>query len=204
MSRTLESETVGRELRLNAGAMPAVPAAAEPVFDSALAPWHPALPAAAQADFASGLELINTGEPALAARHLKRVLEVAPDFADGHVALGMAYAMVPRVYPALDHLEKATKLDPSNFFAHFKRGQLYFKLRIPREGYNEMTHALKCATSVRERKLVSELIREEKQREHSGVRRPWWNKPFSRTALYVAASLAAMAGVALLRFMHLH
>jgi len=174
-----------------------------PIFDSALAPWHPALPAAAQADLASGLELIGTGEPGLAAAHLERLLEAAPDFADGHIALGIAYAMISKVYPALEHLETATRLDPGGFFGHFKLGQLYFKLRIPRKGYDEMRRALNCASSVRERTLVAQLIREEKQREHSGVQRPWWNKPFSRKALYFLGSLAAMAGIMLFRLMHL-
>jgi len=175
-----------------------------PLFDSALAPRHPALAAVAQSDFAQGVELIGMGEPRQAAACLRRVLDVAPDFADGHVALGIAYAMASRVYPALDHLERATKLEPHNFFGHFKLGQLYFKLRVPRKGYDAMARALDCASSVTERKLVAQLIREEKQREHNGVERPWWNKPFSRMALYLAASLAGIGGAILLRFMHLH
>jgi tetratricopeptide (TPR) repeat protein len=173
------------------------------VFDSTLAPRHPLLPAQAQSDFAVGIELIGTGEPRQAAEHLERVLEVAPDFADGHIALGMAYAMESRVYPALDHLERAASLEPGSFFAHFKLGQLYFKLRIPQKGYDEMARALRCMPSVRERKLVAMLLREERQREHSGVQRPWWNKRFSRKTLYFAASLGATVAVMFLRFMYL-
>ena len=204
MSRTLEIEiSQGGPIPEAQALCTARDGALQPVRPATIA-WHPALPAAAQADFAAGLELIGAGEPQLAAGHLERVLEIAPDFADGHVALGMAYAMGVRVYPALDHFEAATRLEPSNFFAHFKRGQLYFKLRIPRIGYEEMKKALKCAATMGERNLVSQLIREEKQREHNGVPRPLWNKPFSRTALYAAASVAATLGIVLLRFMHLH
>ena len=175
-----------------------------PSFDSVGGLRHPLVPAAAQTDFAQGLEFIGTGEPRRAATCLRRVLDMAPEFADGHVALGIAYAMQSRIYPALDHLERATRLEPANFFGHFKLGQLYFKLRIPRKGYDALSQALDCATSIGERKLVAQLIREEKQREHNGVRRPWWNKPFSRTALYLAASLAGIGGAMLLRSMHLH
>ena len=178
--------------------------AATPVFDSALAPSHPALPAAAQEDFALGLERIGTGEPGLAAEHLKRVLQASPDFADARIALGMAYAMQSKIYPALDQLEAANKLEPGNFFGHFKLGQLYFKLRVPQKGYVEMKRALGCATSVRERKLVAQLIREEKQREHNGIRRPWWNKPFSRNGLYITLSVVAVAAALLLRLFYLH
>jgi tetratricopeptide (TPR) repeat protein len=167
-------------------------------------PVHPLLPDRAQRDFALGVEFVGTGQPLEAAGHFEKVLQTAPEFADGHVALGMAYAMTSNIYPALDHLERAVQLEPDNFFAHFKLGHLYFKLRIPYKGYKQMDLALECAASFRERQLVAYLIREERKREHKGVRRPWWNKPFSRKALYAAATLGASAGVVLLRILYLH
>ena len=174
------------------------------VFDVPDGPRHPALPRNVQTDFSTGLELIALGEPRRATECLERVLEAAPQFADGHVALGMALAASSKVYPALDHFQKATKIDPENFFAHFKLGQLYFALRVPRIGYREMDLALDCATSFRERQLVAQLQREERQREKSAINRPWWNKPFSRKALYVAVTMAATFAIILIRFMNLH
>lgn len=179
-------------------------ALAMPVVDAALLPRHPELPDGAQRDFATGIEMLGVGEPVRAAECLERVLQVAPGFADGHVALGMAYAVASNIYPALDHLDRAIKLAPSNFFAHFKLGHLYFRLRVPRKGYLEMERALDCATSVRERKLAAYLIREERQREHGSIQRPWWHKPFSRKTLYIAATAVAVIGIQLLRIMHLH
>jgi tetratricopeptide (TPR) repeat protein len=167
-------------------------------------PSHSFLPENLQRDFALGVELVGIGEPVKAAELFEKVLQMTPEFADGHVALGMAYAMTSKIYPALDHLERAVQLESDNFFAHFKLGHLYFKLRIPYKGYKQMDLALECAGSFRERQLVAYLIREERKREHKGFRRPWWNKPFSRKALYAAATLGASAGVVLLRVLHLH
>jgi tetratricopeptide (TPR) repeat protein len=146
------------------------------------------LPAEAGASFRQGLEWMSLGEAVEAARCFEQALERAPDFADGHVGLGMALAVSAQIYPALDHLETATRLEPGNFYAHFKLGQLYFKLRVPQKGYEQMRRALDCASSLGERRLVAQLLREEKQREKSAYQRPWWNKPFPRLVLVFGAS----------------
>lgn len=157
-----------------------------------------ALPAVARRSFQQGIELLNGGEAQAAARAFEQALEAAPDFADGHVGLGIAYAIDSQVYPALDHFERAAELDSGNFFAHFKLGQFYFKLRIPQKGYAEIARALECATTIEERKLVAQVLREERHREHNAVRRPWWNKPFSRAGLFVSAALGTAAILMLL------
>ena len=150
-----------------------------------------ALPVELSKMFSEGLELMNHGEPAAAASYFEQIIHMLPDFADAHVALGIAYAVTGKIYPALDHLEEATSLEPDNFFAHFKLGQLQFKLHIPARGYEEMQKALDCATSMEERKLVGQLIHEQKQREEKGMARPTWNRSFSRkNLLLVAASVA--------------
>jgi len=147
--------------------------------------------------FTQGIELLNRGEAREAAACFARALAHSPDFADAHVGLGIAYAIDSRIYPALDHLERAAALEPKNFYTHFKLGQFYFKLRIPQKGYAETARALACAATLDERRLVAQILREERQRESSGVRRPWWNRPFSRSALYLGAGLVA-AGCAML------
>jgi hypothetical protein len=118
------------------------------------------------------------------------------------VALGVAYAVDYRIYPAIDHLERAASLQPDSFSAHFKLGQLYFKLRIPQKGYAEMARALDCCTALGQRRMVAQLIREEKQREKDGYARPWWNKPFSRIGVTLGAGLMFALLTALLLFLH--
>ena len=155
-----------------------------------LEPRKAILPMEISQRLSEGLELMSQGEPAAAATCFEQIVQAFPEFADAHVGLGIAYAVTGRIYPALDHLEEATNLEPDNFFAHFKLGQLQFKLHVPRRGYEEMQKALDCATSIEERKLVGQLIHEQKKREEKGLARPTWDRPFSsKTLLLVAASV---------------
>lgn len=148
--------------------------------------------------FHEGSEWLNCGEPAQAARCFELALERSPDFADGHVGLGIAYAIQAKIYPALDHLQTAVRLEPSNFYAHFKLSQLYFKLRVPQKGYEAASRALASAGSLEERRLVAQLLHEERQREKNGLQRPWWFKPFPRLAILLGGSAALALTVVLL------
>ena len=156
------------------------------------------LPATALGSFHAGIESLNSGDAKAAAVCFEQALSGAPEFADAHIGLGIAYAIDSRVYPALDHLENAAKLEPGNFYAHFKLGQLYFKLRVPQKGYEQADRALACASSLEERKLVAQLLREERQQEKNGVMRPRWNKPFPKSSVYLGVALLAGLGAALL------
>ncbi len=157
----------------------------EPLEEAVAAAPRSMVPAEISTAFAEGLELINCGDASAAAACFEQIVERVPDYADAHVGLGIAYAVRGRVYPALDHLEKATNLETDNFFAHFKLGQLYFKLHVPKKGYEEMREALDCATSMAERKLVGQLIHEQKKREQKGLARPTWNRSFSRRSMWL-------------------
>ncbi len=175
-------------------------------FDSAIRDYTESLPETPQAmvvqdsalpmdlskRFSEGLELMNHGEPAAAAACFEQIVEMLPEFADAHVGLGIAYAVTGKVYPAMDHLEEAARLEPENFFAHFKLGQLMFKLHVPKKGYEEMQKAIRCATSIEERKLVGQLIHEQKQREEKGLARPTWDRPFSRKGLLLVGASVAL------------
>lgn len=163
---------------------------AVPEASQCLEPRKSTLPVEISRRFSEGLELMNHGEAAAAASCFEQIVQVLPEYADAHVGLGIAYAVTGKIYPALDHLEEAANLEPGNFFAHLKLGQLQFKLHVPKKGYEEMQKALDCATSIEERKLVGQLIHEQKQREEKGLARPTWDRPFSRkTLLLVAASV---------------
>jgi tetratricopeptide (TPR) repeat protein len=154
----------------------------------ALEPRSAALPMEVSQRFSEGFELMNRGEPDAAATRFEQIVQMLPEFADAHIGLGIAYAVKGKIYPALDHLEQATHLEPDNFFAHFKLGQLRFKLNVPKKGYEEMQKALDCATSIEERKLVGQLIHEQKKREQKGLARPTWDRPFSGKALLLVAA----------------
>ena len=110
--------------------------------------------------------------------------------------------MTSNIYPALDHLEIATKLEPDNFAAHYTLAQLNFKLRIPQRGYEEAERAMHCNMNLEQRKLLNLLLREERARERNGIARPWFNKPFSRPILFLAGSGMVAATIAALMHMH--
>jgi hypothetical protein len=108
--------------------------------------------------------------------------------------------MDSRVYPALDSFEKAAEADPSNFYAHFKLAQFHFKLRVPRKGYEEAKRALRYAATPNEKRLVAQILKEEREREAKGVARPTWNKPFSRG--WVQAGIALVVAACLFLVFH--
>jgi tetratricopeptide (TPR) repeat protein len=152
-------------------------------------------------DFQEGLLRLQMAEPEQAVEIFSRVVELAPQFPEARICLGLAFALTHNIYPAIDHLEMAGKLDPDNFAAHFTLAQLHFKLRIPYKGYEAAERALKCVTTIEQRRRLTELLREERARARGGIARPWFNKPFSRFALALAGSGLVVA-IAML-FLHL-
>ena len=161
-----------------------------------------ALPAKAKQSFHEGLECLQSGEALAAVAALSRSLEHAPDFTPGHVFLGIAHALTSNIYPAIDHLERAAVLEPDSFAAHFTLAQLNFKLRIPQKGYEAAEQARRCVSTLEQRKMLTDLLKEERARERNGIARPCFNKPFSLPALLLAGGglLAVVIAVAL----HMH
>jgi hypothetical protein len=138
-----------------------------------------ALPVHASQSFKEGITCLQSGDAAQAVVALSRCVEQAPDFTDGHVFLGLAHALSYDIYPAIDQLETAAKLDERSFTAHFMMAQLSFKLRIPQKGYDAAKRALHCVATLEQRKMLTQLLREETVRERGGIARPCFNKPFS-------------------------
>jgi len=172
-------------------------------FPEALQPSpSTALPAKAMQSFQEGLDCLQAGEAVAAVAALSRSLEHAPDFAPGHVLLGVAHALTSSIYPAIDHLEMAARLEQDNFAAHFTLAQLNFKLRIPKKGYEAAERARQCIGTLEQRKILTELLKEERARERNGMARPSFNKPFSLPALVLAGGGLVAAIVAIAVHMH--
>ena len=132
----------------------------------------------ALAEFHAGLALMEAGRPKEAVEALSRSVEQAPNFAEGHLCLGIAHAVNCSVYPAIDHLQRATELVPGNFAAHYTLAKYYFTLRIPLKGYECAERALECATSREHRTALSQLLQKERERERNGMARPLFNRKF--------------------------
>lgn len=162
-------------------------------------PSELAFPPEAIECFREGVERLQTGDSGGALTALSRTTELAPDFGEAHVFLGLANALSNRIYPAIDHLELAAQLQPDSFAAHYTLAQLNFKLRIPQKGYAAAEHALRCIRTLEQRKMLNQLLREERARERNGIARPWFNKAYSKPGLLLAGSgLAAAIGALLL------
>src|SRR5712664_3183407 len=148
--------------------------------------------------FREGVERLQTGDPGAALTALSRSTEIAPAFGEAHVFLGLANALTSNIYPAIDHLELATRLQPDSFAAHYTLAQLNFKLRIPQKGYEAAEHALHCIQTLEQRKMLTQLLREERARERNGIARPWFNTPFSKPGLFLVGGGVAAVIVAVL------
>jgi tetratricopeptide (TPR) repeat protein len=155
-------------------------------------------PDEAVAWFLEGVELLQTGDARAALAALTRSTDIAPTSGEAHVLLGLANALVCNIYAAIDHLELATRLQPNSFAAHYTLAQLNFKLRIPQKGYAAAQHALRCLSTLEQRKMLAQLLKEERTRERNGIARPWFNTPFSKPGLFLTGGGLAAAIVALL------
>jgi tetratricopeptide (TPR) repeat protein len=152
--------------------------------------------------FQQGLEQLQAGDAQEALPTLCRSVQNAPEFSEAHVLLGLAYALTYNIYPAIDHLELAAQLQPDSFAAHYTLAQLNFKLRIPQRGYASAERALTCVQTLEQRKMLAQLLREERARAQNGIARPWFHKRFSRPGLSVVGSGLATAIVAVILHFH--
>ena len=161
-----------------------------------------ALSVQARQHFQEGIVRLQSGEAAEAVAAFSQSIEHAPDFTDAHVFLGIAHALTYNIYPAIDHLETAAELDQNSFAAHFTMAQLSFKLRTPQKGYQAAKRALRCASTIEQRKMLTQLLREERARERNGIARPWFNKPFSLPVLLFFGSALAALIIAVITRIH--
>ena len=156
------------------------------------------LPREAVECFQRGVELLQLGDSGGALVVLSRSTELAPAFSEAHVFLGLANALTNNIYPAIDNLELAARIQPDGFAAHYTLAQLNFKLRIPQKGYAAAKQALRCVATLEQRKMLTQLLKEERARERNGIARPWFNTPFSKPGLFLTGGGLAAAIVALL------
>ena len=102
----------------------------------------------------------------------------------------------------MDQLEAAAKLDRDSFAAHYLVAQLSFRLRTPQRGYDAAKRALQCVQTLDQRKMLTQLLREERERERNGIRRPWFNKPFGIPMLLLFGS--GFAALVITVITHIH
>jgi tetratricopeptide (TPR) repeat protein len=107
---------------------------------------------------------------------LKQACARNPDNADLRTCLGIAYAMNYQVYPSMDALEEARRIEPQNFFAQLKYSELLFRLRVIDRAEQETLAALNLAGNNWEMSLARKQLSEVRQLRHKGMVRPHWTK----------------------------
>src|SRR6266496_727590 len=89
------------------------------------------LSAEARICFQQGMAKLQMAEPADAVELLTRTVELAPYFSEARICLGLAYALTYNIYPAIDQLEVAGKIDPENFCRALHAGQAQLQVANP-------------------------------------------------------------------------
>src|SRR5271166_524188 len=106
-----------------------------------------------------------------------------PHNADLRTCLGIAYAMNYEVYPSMDALEEARRIEPDNFFAQLKYSELLFRLRVIDRAEEETTKALALAGNHWELSLARRQLSELRQHRRKGLARPPWTRSLKASAI---------------------
>jgi hypothetical protein len=112
---------------------------------------------------------------------LEKACAQNPANADLRTCLGMAHAMNYDVYRSMDALEEARGIEPENFFAQLKYGELFFRLRVMDRAEEETLRALELAGAGWELALARRQLSEIRRLNQKGLARPRWTK-----SLYVS------------------
>jgi hypothetical protein len=116
-----------------------------------------------------------------------------PRSADLRTCLGMAYAMNYEVYKSMDALELAVQLEPENFFAQLKYGELHYRLRALIRAEQETLKALELAANAFELSLARKQLQEIRKLTREGTQKPEWTKPLARPAWCLLAITVIMS-----------
>ena len=87
------------------------------------------------------------------------------------------------VYPSMDALEEARRIEPANFFAQLKYSELLFRLRVIDRAEEETLTALNLAGNNWEMSLARKQLSEIRRLKHKGMTRPRWTKSLKASAI---------------------
>lgn len=113
----------------------------------------------------------------------------APRSADLRTCLGMAHAVNYDVYKSMDALELAVSIDPTNFWARLKYGELQYRLRALLVAEKETARALELAENGWQLSLARKQLQEIRRMNRESTRNVAWNKPLTIPALTLVAMM---------------
>jgi cytochrome c-type biogenesis protein CcmH/NrfG len=124
---------------------------------------------------------------------LQQACELQPRNADLRTCLGMAYAMNYEVYKSLDALEAAVALEPDNFYAQYKKAELWYRLRALHRAQEDTMRALNLAANGFELSLARKQLQEIRRLMRDGTQKPEWNKSLIGPAVLLVIMLAVIS-----------
>jgi len=112
-----------------------------------------------------------------------------PGSADLRTCLGIAYAVNYDVYKSLDALEHAVSIDPANFWARLKYGELQYRLRALLVAEKETAKALDLAENGWQLSLARKQLHDIRRLNRESTRNVAWDKPLTKPALALVAMI---------------
>jgi hypothetical protein len=149
---------------------------------------HPQLPPVPWRD----VHNVSPGELSAYIQQLERACLENPHSADLRTCLGMAHAVNYDVYKSMDALEDARTVDPENFWAQLKYGELHYRLRALNRAERETGRAMDLATNAFQLAIARKQMKEIRGLLHGCVRNVEWSKPLTVPAVVLSLMIAAM------------
>jgi hypothetical protein len=122
-------------------------------------------------------------------KQLEAACVANPRSADLRTCLGVAHAVNFDVYKSMDALEDARRLEPDNFWAQLKYGELHYRLRCLNRAEEETRRAADLATTPLQLALARQQMKEIRALLHSCVRNVQWSRPLTVPALTFSAMI---------------
>src|SRR5258705_7837365 len=89
----------------------------------------------------------------------RRAVELSPDMAESHYQLGLVLAKREEWAPAAAEFDKVTELNPSNAYAYYYGGLMYYRANRPDQMAIHFERFLKLAADAPERPEVMSIMR---------------------------------------------
>jgi tetratricopeptide (TPR) repeat protein len=116
-------------------------------------------------------------------QQLELACQENPGSAELRTCLGIAHAVNLDVYKSMDALEDARTVDPENFWAQLKYGELHYRLRALKKAELETRRAMELAASPVQLAIARKQMKDIREALHASVRIVEWTKPLAIPAL---------------------
>lgn len=107
--------------------------------------------------FRRGVEALEYERFEEAAALLKQAVNLAPDWPEAFLGLGIARTRLLQIPEAIEALETAIRLAPRSFYPHFRLAQLYLRVGVPTKARQEIDRAMEVSENSEQRRLAREL-----------------------------------------------